>query len=371
MKMIWQKTCVEKFDTVKDFFEEYKIGKGDLIFTQEFIYQPLIAPLGEDADILYYEKYGQGEPSSTTIDKIFAEIKGKDYKRVIAIGGGSVVDVAKVLVFAGAEKAIDLWDRKIPLNKTRELMILPTTCGTGSEVTNIAIAEIVEKHTKYGLADDILYADKAVLIPELISTLPYPFFLYSSLDALIHSVESLVSPKSNIYTELYAKNAIRMIMNGYMTIIKEGPDARQKLLEDFAIASNQAGIAFGNTGVGAVHACSYPLGGGYHVPHGEANYEFFVKIFKEYDKKNPTGKITQVKEILAEILGVDQEGVFDKLGEALSSLIKVKPLREYGMKEEEIETFADSVVENQQRLLANNYVPFTRDEIRDIFKDLY
>lgn len=196
MKLINISPQIEKYNTVKEFVKEYEIGEGDLIFSHKFIYEPMIAPTGVKADTIFQEEYGTGEPSSPMIDKILAEMKGKKYKRIIAVGGGSVIDIAKLLVFEGAEKALDMFEKKVPLTKDKELIIIPTTCGTGSEVTNLSIAEIVEKKTKMGLASDEMYADYAVLIPELIKSLPYKFFLYSSVDALIHAVESYVSPKA-------------------------------------------------------------------------------------------------------------------------------------------------------------------------------
>ncbi len=370
MKMLWLKTKVHQYDTVKGFFDEFSIGKGDLIFTHEFIYKPLIDPCGCEAEILYFEKFGQGEPSTTIINSIFEAIIGKDYKRIVAIGGGSVIDIAKLMVFDTSYSALEMFERTAPLEKQRELIIVPTTCGTGSEVTKISIANIVEKKTKMGLEIDEMYADYAVLIPELVKTLPYKFFLFSSVDALIHAVESFVAPESNEYTELFSVAAIQKIIKGYKILRSDGEDARMGMLDDFMVASNYAGIALGNTGVGAVHALSYPLGGNYHVPHGEANYRCFTEVFKAYDKKNSDGKIAAIKKIIGDILEV-QSGEFEVLDELLGDLIGRKRLRDYGMTEAEIGEFAKSVIQNQQRLLANNYVELSEEEIRKIYEKLY
>lgn len=372
MKQISIKPQIDKYDSVKKFVEEFKIGEDDLIFSHKFIYEPMIAPYGVKADTIFQEEYGVGEPSSTMINKIFAKMEGKKYKRIIAIGGGSVIDIAKLLVFKEAKDTLELFEKKVPLIKDKELVIVPTTCGTGSEVTNLAIVEIVEKKTKMGLAADEMYADYAVLIPELVKSLPYKFFLYSSVDALIHAVESYVSPKSNPYTELFSTKAAEMILKGYKKILTEGEEARYEMIEEFLIASNYAGIAFGNTGVGAVHAMSYPLGGNYHVPHGEANYQMFTEVFKTYAKKNPKGKIKELNKKIAKIIGIETvETVYEELDKILSKLIGKKKLSEYGMKEKEIEEFTDSVIQTQQRLLVNNYVALSRNEIRDIYKSLY
>ncbi len=222
-----------------------------------------------------------------------------------------------------------------------------------------------------GLAVDELYADYAIMIPEMVKTLPYKFFVTSSIDALIHAIESLVSPKSNCYTELFSIKAIEIILKGYLEIIEKGEEYRVEIIEDFLIASNYAGIAFANTGVGAVHALSYPVGGIYHVPHGEVNYQFFVEVFKTYNRLNPNGKIKDVNKMLADLIGTTVENVYDELERILNNLLPKKALREYGMKEEEIEEFTVSVLEKQQRLLANNYIELSRNEIKGIFARLY
>ena len=137
------------------------------------------------------------------------------------------------------------------------------------------------------------------------------------------------------------------------------------------IASNYAGIAFGNTGVGAVHALSYPRRGNSPVPHGEANYQFFTEVFKFYYKKKPFGNITEVNALLAHLLETDTEHVYEELDYLLGKLLSKKPLHTYGMKPEEIDGFTGNVLQTQQRLLANNHVELTREEIKEIYSTLY
>jgi 4-hydroxybutyrate dehydrogenase len=360
------------FSHFEEFADEFNIGEGDLILTQEFLYNPFMRELNLKADFMFQERYGAGEPSDEMVNRILGDMPEKDIKRIIAVGGGTVIDISKLMVFESVEDVLDLFDRKVPFQRNKELIIVPTTCGTGSEVTNISILELKARKTKMGLAADELLADHAVLIPELMKGLPFKFFMSSSIDALIHAVESYVSPKSNPYTELFAAKAIEMIIKNYLEIIRKGEDHRQNLLADFAIASNYAGIAFGNTGVGAVHALSYPLGGAYHVPHGEANYQMFTEVFKAYFRKEPDGRIREVNAILSGALGITEEkDVYEELEKVLNKLLVKKPLKEFGMKEDEVASFTDSVIESQQRLLSNNYVPLSREEIMGIYKILY
>lgn len=370
MKQLMLKPTIEKFTTCAGFAMEYQIGEGDLIITNEYIYEPAFGDLGLKCDVIYQEKYGAGEPSDEMAEAIYKDIKGEP-KRIIAIGGGTVIDISKLFALKNVSPILDLYDGKLPIEKNKELILVPTTCGTGSEVTNIAILALNSRGTKKGLAVDEMYADKAVLIPELLKGLPFRFFATSSIDALIHAVESTLSPKGNAYTRMFGYKAIEMILNGYVQIRDNGEEARMELLEDFLIASNYAGIAFGNAGCGAVHAMSYPLGAGYHVAHGESNYAMFTGVMKNYMEIKSDGEIAKLNAFIADIIGCDVKNVYEALEELLNVLIQKKALHEYGMKESEIEEFTDSVIVNQQRLLANNFVPLDRDRILKIYRELY
>lgn len=371
MQLFKSKVTIHKFEHFAEFAKEFNLNENDLVITNDFLFNPFMKDLGLPCHFVMQEKYGLGEPSDEMMNNILADVKKINYNRVIAVGGGTVIDISKLFVLKDVDNVTDAFERKIPIQRNKELIILPTTCGTGSEVTNISIAEIKSKHTKMGLADDQILADYAVLIPELIKGLPYKFFVFSSIDALIHATESYVSPKSNVYTEAFGLWAIRTIMDVFIQLGKKGPDYRFERLEDMAMASNLAGIAFGNTGVGAVHALSYPMGGNYHVPHGESNFLFFTEVFRCYNKKNPNGKIKELNKLYAEILNCKEEEVYTKIDEVLGKLTPKNKLSHYGMKEEDIVAFPKSVLETQQRLLANNYVALSEDEIRAIYKTLY
>ena len=116
---------------------------------------------------------------------------------------------------------------------------------------------------------------------------------------------------------------------------------------------------------------SYALGGTFHVPHGEANYQLFTEVFKMYMRKSPDGKIADINRVFAAELGCTVDDVYDELEDLLNKLIAKKQLREYGMTEDQIAEFTESTVKNQQRLLANNYVCLEDGEIREIFANLY
>lgn len=362
---------IHKLNTFDEFYNEFNVNEKDLILTIEPIFDTYFKNKNKKFNVIFPEKYALGEPTDEMIDRIFNDLEKIEYNRVIAIGGGSIVDIAKLFVLKKAERSEQLFLREAPIVKEKSLIIIPTTCGTGSEVTNISIALLTKKNTKMGLADNALCADQTVLIPELLVKLPYKVFVTSSVDALIHAAESYLSPKASGYSELFSIKAMEMIIKGYIDVVKNGQEYFRQIIEDFLVASNYAGIAFGNAGCAAVHAMSYPLGGVYHVPHGEANYQFFIEVFKYYKKKQPIGKIQEIQKLFANIIGCSEDNSFDELEKILNNLLSLKPLREYGMKEEEIVGFSESVIATQQRLLGNNYVKFEKEDLINIYSKLY
>ena len=372
MKLFSVKPDLYKYATAAEFAKEFEIGKGDLVITNQYIYEPFFGSLNLGCDVIFQEKYGAGEPTDEMVEAIYADSrKMGEHKRVIAIGGGTVIDISKLFSLKNVSPVDDLYDGKLEVVKNKELVLVPTTCGTGSEVTNIAILALLKKGTKKGLAVDEMYADHAVLVPELLKGLPFKFFATSSIDALVHAVESSLSPKGNEITRMFGYKAIDMILSGYKKIAAEGEDARIPLLGEFLAASTYAGIAFGNAGCAAVHATSYPLGAKYHVAHGESNYAMFTGVMNKYMSIRSDGEIAKLNAYIAGILGCDVANVYEELEKLLNHILPKKALHEYGVTEQDLEEFTDSVLENQQRLLANNFVPLSREQILEIYKVLY
>lgn len=370
MRELSLKPDIYKYDTVQEFVRDFKIGEGDLVITNEYIYRPYMGELNLACDVIFQEKYGSGEPTDEMAEAIYRNVKGY-HKRIIAIGGGTVIDISKLFALKKVSPILDLYDGKIIPEKDKELILVPTTCGTGSEVTNIAILALIARGTKKGLASDAMYADAAVLVPEFLASLPFSVFATSSIDALVHAVESSLSPKANQTTRMFGYKAIDMIISGYQKIVQEGREAVKYLMPDFLLASNYAGIAFGNAGCAAVHALSYPLGATFHVPHGESNYAMFTGVMKNYMEIKSDGEIAVLNQYLSERLGCSPDAVYEELEKLLNNILEKKALHEYGMREEDIEQFTDSVLENQQRLLANNFVPLNRERIMKIYRELY
>ena len=294
MREIMLNTEIHKFETCAEFAREFALGADDLLFTIRPIYEAHFAPLGLPVKTLFWEDFGSGEPTDVMTDEIIAAASKLGFRRLVAAGGGSIIDIAKAVAVSGGRTTDELYAAAPDIKRSCGLVIAPTTCGTGSEVTNISIINRTRLGTKMGLVAPALFADQCALIPELLHGLPFEVFAASSIDALVHAVESALSPKATEFSKLLSYKAAEMIIRHYETIAREGREARTAMLGGFLLASNYAGIAFGTAGCAAVHALSYPLGGAYHVPHGESNYAVFTGVMKNYLEIKTDGEISKM-----------------------------------------------------------------------------
>ena len=342
MREIMLNTEIHKFETCAEFAREFALGADDLLFTIRPIYEAHFAPLGLPVKTLFWEDFGSGEPTDVMTDEV---------------SDGRTTD--------------ELYAAAPDIKRSCGLVIAPTTCGTGSEVTNISIINRTRLGTKMGLVAPALFADQCALIPELLHGLPFEVFAASSIDALVHAVESALSPKATEFSKLLSYKAAEMIIRHYETIAREGRDARTAMLGDFLLASNYAGIAFGTAGCAAVHALSYPLGGAYHVPHGESNYAVFTGVMKNYLEIKTDGEISKMMDFIAALLSCEKSRAWDELEKLLDTILPKKPLRAYGVKPEELPRFTEAVMATQQRLMNNNFVPLDEARVLKIYKELY
>lgn len=363
-------TGMKEFASFQQFANEEQLGIDDLILTNAYIYEPAIARLDLSCQTLFQEEFGAGEPTDVMVDGILQSLRGRKYRRIIAVGGGTVIDIAKVLAVAQRDDTVDaMYGRMAALQKEHPLILVPTTCGTGSEATNIAILNRTTKGIKVGLVSPAMFAEKAALIPELLASLPYPVFATSSIDAMIHAVESYLSPNACALSEVFSERALQLILHGWkITVNCGGPDGWKGQALEFLRASNFAGIAFGHAGCGAVHALSYPLGSVHHIPHGQANQLMFAAVMRKYQEKKPMGKLNRLQELLSAALSSTPEHALDELYGLMDKVIKKTPLRTHGVTEEELPVFARNVLNTQQRLLENNYVELLEDDILDIYR---
>jgi 4-hydroxybutyrate dehydrogenase len=366
------KTKIHQFESYKNFSRTFAVGARDLIITSGHLLEKFIMPDCDKQDmplIIDIRKYGHGEPSDTMVDALIKDINDFSFERVIGIGGGSVLDITKLICLARPFDLTDLFDKKTSPVREKQLILIPTTCGTGSEMTAISILSFKSRETKLGISDPALQPDFAILIPELVYSLPYVPFAASSIDALIHAIESYLSPRANVFTEPYAIRAINMICEGYINIIDRGCKSLNNKTEIFLQAAALAGISFGQAGVGAVHALSYPIAAKSKLSHGEANYVLLSSVLQKYNQKSKDGKIRKLKQILAESIKCDADFALEALDNLLEDILPVKTMLEIGFVDGDFPFLADNVLSNQQRLLTNSYIKLNRQDLIEIYNN--
>ncbi len=353
---------IHEYAQFADFVKAFALTERDLIFTSERTWKQFIQPLNLPCRCLLRE-CGGSEPTDDEVmmlllarEALHASITG-GIGRIIAIGGGSVLDIGKVLAVAphGTHDVNALYADMANLTRQHELIALPTTCGTGSEVTNISVIFRTALGTKHGLVGDALYPVHAVLVPQLMEGLPWSVFASSAIDALIHATESFLSPLATEKTLAQSREAISGILQGF-TQVAENHDVLPSLHGRFLHCSTVAGLAFGAAGCGPVHALSFAIGGKYHVPHGESCYQYFLPVLRYYKANRPEGeRLLELEEMLCTVLqSADGLAALEAL---LERILPRKPMSAYGAVEADVAAFARSTIDNQQRLLARAYVP--------------
>jgi 4-hydroxybutyrate dehydrogenase len=346
-------------------FEKLDINEYDLIITSQYIINQF-KELGifRKAMVMNLAEFGCGEPKESWVNKIIFRANQFPYKRVIAIGGGTTIDIAKLCIFGDGRNVKELFTDKLLLTKKRELIAIPTTCGTGSEVTSVSVVEFDDLNSKLGLQIDLLFPDKAILVGELLRPLPYKIFAITSIDALAHAVESLLSPKANLYTDMYAKTAIEGIIENLAEIRTKHclPNDMQKSL----VCANMAGIAFSNAGCATMHALSFPLSANYNLSHGEAVYAVFGCVLEYYRLLGV--KLDKLEKVLSIAFDDKHDPILNLLN-LLKDIYDCPDLKTLGVTYRECEKMATSVYENQQRLLVNSPITLNPDNLADIYKN--
>lgn len=365
---------IATYKTVSQFIQDFPFTSRDLVVASKRLHEKYLKKHLGPATFIDFRTYFEGEPTSAAMEKMQQELSAIGYDRVIGIGGGSILDVSKLLVIDNSISLEYLFLKKIEPVRTKELILVPTTCGTGSEVTNISVLAIESLNTKYALAHDALFANQAVMITELLHDLPYDVFAASSLDALTHAIESFLSPLASPISLTQSRLAIELLLENYVGLTNMGVEKYREKLNDFLMGSLVAGWAFGNSSCGPVHGISYPLGTKYHVPHGESNYTFLIAVLKQYadlDDYTKQSRYDKLKAIVANVLDCQKDEWLETLEQLLLKIIPIKRLHTYDITIEELDEFTESVYNNQKRLLGCGYLEFDRDHILEIYKTVY
>jgi alcohol dehydrogenase len=293
---------------------------------------------------------------------------------VIGIGGGSAMDVAKAIAVIATNQggAVDyLGLNKVPKPGLPKIMI-PTTAGTGSEVTFTAVFVRKNLKKKEGMNSPHLYPELALLDPELTLSLPPAPTAQTGLDALCHAIESYTSVNSSPVSEMFSLEAIALIAENLRACVHDGKNivARERML----LGSLYAGIGLANAGVTAVHSLSYPLGGKYGVGHGLANTMMLPAVMA-FNIPAALEKFTDVAEAMGE--NVDglpvREAAYLAL-EAVEALIEDcgihETLAQFGIKEKDFPALADVAV-TVARPLENNPRKLTKDDMIAIYAQAF
>lgn len=220
------------------------------------------------------------EPNYHEAQAMVDAFKKENADFIIAIGGGSVMDVAKLasILATDAYTVKDLLDNPTLAKKQITSLMIPTTAGTGSEATPNSIVGVPEKDLKIGIVNPEMIADYVILDSRMIKNLPKPIAAATGVDALCHAIECFTSAKANPISNTFALEALDLIMNNIIEACTnpEALVAKQNML----LGSFYAGVAITSSGTTAVHALSYPLGGKYHIAHGVSNAILLTPVMK-------------------------------------------------------------------------------------------
>jgi len=311
------------------------------------------------------------DPRYEIVAECFKTAQAAKAQMLVGIGGGSPMDIAKVTAVMltnkgpiGSYFGINL----IPKPGLPTILI-PTTAGTGSEVTPIAILSDEGEKLKKGIVSPYLFPAIGILDPELTTGLPPHVTAATGMDALIHAIEAYTSINATTITDMYCVKAIELIYKNIRIAFAKGDnmEARTAMMEGALLA----GIAFANAGVTAVHAFAYPIGAEFHIPHGIANTLMLPHVIRF----NVLGNLEKFAQ-LAKPLGIPAEGldnlaIVDKVIAAIDRLaddIRVpRHLADFGVKEKDINMLAEGVMK-VTRLLANNPRTLTLDDAKRIYK---
>ena len=290
-------------------FELASLGaKRPMIITDKGVRSNgLLAPIEaafESTDVELGFIFDDVPPDSSlqTVRAVAQAYRANNCDAIIAVGGGSVIDTAKASNILVTEGGDDLTQYSGAHNLPKPLkpfFVIPTTSGTGSEVTMVAVVSDTEKNVKLAFASNYLMPHAAILDPRMTQTLPPHLTAMTAMDAMTHAVEAYTCMAANPISDAYATAAIKKVSASLFNVLDNPTDADGRL--ELAQASTMAGIAFSNAMVGLVHSLGHALGAVAHLPHGLC-MNLFLPYVLEYNKEVNGDKIA---ELLLPLAGAD------------------------------------------------------------------
>ena len=319
--------------------------------------QPVMAAMkGEGLVPVVFDQVREDPPEATVLAA--ADLgRSQHVDGVLAVGGGSSMDVAKVVaVLLGGQQALaqlygvgNVTGRRLPL------VLVPTTAGTGSEVTPVAVITTGET-TKAGVSSPVLLPDMAVLDADLTLGLPAAVTAMTGVDAMVHAIEAYTSRhQKNPISDNLARHALALLARNIRTAVHNGRNREAR--ENMLLGACLAGQAFANAPVAAVHALAYPLGGHYHIPHGLSN-SLVLPTVLEFNAPKAAELYAELADI---VVGAPVAGSAEAKTAAMIAALRAliddvalpATLGAAGVDEDKLEMLAEDAM-LQQRLLVNN-----------------
>lgn len=316
------------------------------------------------------------EPSCDAAQEIIDGFCGTGADLIVAVGGGSVMDVAKLASVAsgGLAKVRDLLETPMLGRKSVPTLMVPTTAGTGSEATMNSIVAVPEKEIKVGIVNPEMIPDYVILDGSLLKNLPKPIAASTGIDAMAHAVECFTSNKANTFSSLFAKESAKLIF-GNIEKACEDPEA-EEAKTNMLIAAFYAGVAISSSGTTAVHALSYPLGGKYHIPHGVSNAILLLPVMR-YNKPACVKELAELFDAVAGGSVRDQkcteEEKADRLLERMEHIIRrleIPPsLSAFGVGMNDLDELVNAGL-GVKRLLDNNKKEIGYEDARRLYLEV-
>lgn len=314
------------------------------------------------------------EPTYMQVQKLVDEFKASGADFIVAVGGGSAMDTAKLASLLATERYTvkDLLDDPTLAVKTVKTCLIPTTAGTGSEATPNAIVAVPEQELKIGIVNSSMVPDYVVLDAEMIRKLPRKIAAATGIDAMAHAIECFTSNKANPFSDIFALEAFDLIMNNIETACDD-PDAMEAK-NRMQIAAFYAGVAITCSGTTAVHALSYPLGGKYHIAHGVSNAILLVPVMK-FNEPVIRGKLAMAYDRIVhgeKTCTTEAEKsawVVERMGQIVRHLDIPTSLSEFNVPREDLGGLVKAGMQ-VQRLLVNNMRTVTPEDARNIYLEI-
>ena len=262
----------------------------------------------------------------------------------------------------------DLLNDPMLAKKQIKTVMIPTTCGTGSEATCNAIVAVPEEQSKKGIVNDSMIPDYVVLDSNMIRKLPKSIVAATGVDALAHVVECFTSKKATPFSDTYAAAGAKLIFHNIREAYNNPDNMEAK--SNMMTGAFYGGVAITGSGTTAVHALSYPLGGKYHIAHGVSNAILFAHVM-EFNKDACSKRLAILCDaVYPELAGKSEDEKAQYMIDQIADIVKVTniptDLKEFGVKPEDLDFLVDAG-SKQQRLLVINLKVLSLDDIRNIY----